>query len=65
MQIFRLISLCEGNLPVTGELPSHVASNAGFGVFFEDSLYKLWPVIWDVMVLIWRHRNVYVDCVAA
>ena len=35
-----LLALCERNPRVTGGFPSQSASNAGFGVFFDVSLYK-------------------------
>ena len=37
------LALCEGNLrwPVTGDCPSQLASNAGFGVYFDISLHIL------------------------
>ena len=55
--------LCAENSPVTGELPSQSASNAGFDVSlmwvrmsFKETIE--WPVIWDYMTFMWRHRNV-------
>ena len=56
-----LLALCAGNSPVTGEFPSQRASNEDFDVALVQVRMSYqtytWPVIWDYMTFIWRHRN--------
>ena len=54
---------CAGNSPVTGEFPSQRASSADLMLHRCVSALNVkqtveWPVIWDNMTFLWRHRNV-------
>ena len=57
-----LLSLCDGNPPVTDGLPLQRDSNADIRCFFVLVWTNCWtnvdwPVIWDAMTVIWRHCN--------
>ena len=59
------LALCEGNQPVTGGFPSQRASYVELWDFaccqLEETVEQTmeWPEIWDAMVVIGHHCNVY------
>ena len=58
-----LLTLCEGNPPVTGGFPSLRASYAELWNFFycawTNTRVQLLLVIWEAMLLTWRHSKVF------
>ena len=63
MVFFALLTLCEGNPPVTGEFASQKASNGDICYTFIISLNNRskktldWPVIQDTMAVISRRSD--------
>ena len=61
--ISALLTLCEGNTPVTGRFPSQMASNVEFWCCLcccPNKQSVKWAVILDAITLMWHHCYGYI-----